>query len=90
MFEPILYERNIETLIQFIEDKNVISYKIQPFINFYIRCIEMGFFRKNIHMITEGIESDFKFPKKRISWQRLINVGGTGINIRFREFTKDI
>jgi len=83
------YEPSIEKLQEFVNMKNNISYKIIPSINFYTRCIEFGLYKNNFHTITEGIERDFKFPKKKIKWDKLNNIID-GVDIRFRDFTKKI
>jgi len=82
-------ELSMESLNKCTEARNKILYKINPTLTFLTRCIEFDMYDSNYHIITEGIENDYKIPGKRIKWQRLTNVLDK-FNIRFRDYTKKV
>jgi len=82
-------EMSMKELNTCTEARNKIMYKINPSLTFLTRCIEYRMYHNNFHIITEGIENDYKMKGKRIKWQRLPNALEK-IDIRFRDYTKKV
>lgn len=89
-----IYEKNQENLIMLAEKRKRIIYNIIPMLRFATRCTELAFFKYGNDRLPNWIrggakwETDFKFPKKRATWDRLKivqpKIGDFSVSIRKR------
>lgn len=84
----ISYKSSNENLMILNRIRNLIVYKLNPTFNFISRCMDFDLITHIEHNMSKW-ETDFKLPRKRITWNRR-ELPTLNVDWRFRTWAKNI